>query len=272
MKFKEFFYLLGVRPKPRTYGYQIHRFQLTGYGEVEYAQWLHPHETRKVLSTEVIRELSKYLSPGDAAIDIGAHSGDSSIPIALSVGKSGYVFALEPNPYVFPVLKKNSELNPEKTNIVPLMFAATSTDGDYEFEYSDAGFCNGGFHRGISKWKHGHAFKLPVEGRNLQDYIRQHFPDIISRIRYIKVDAEGNDLEVLKSLENLIAGQKPYVMAEVFKKTSYEQRLSLLQFFEQQGYRVHKVQNESNLTGERIGSQNLMEWRHFDVFCIPERP
>lgn len=269
MKLKEFFYLLGMQPKPRVYGYKINTFELAEYGKVDYAQWLHPHEAEQMFSLDVIHQINKFLSPGDAAIDIGAHTGDTTIAIALSVGKSGCVLALEPNRYVFPVLKKNSELNPDKTNIVPLMFAATTEDGDYEFEYSDAGFCNGGLYPGISKWKHGHAFKLKVKGRNLQTFLSNHYPDVVSRLRYIKVDTEGSDLEVLRGISGLIREQKPYIRAEVFKKTSPEQRRNLLQFLKGHGYSVYLIESDSNYLGELVNDNNLTKWPHYDIFCVP---
>src|SRR6185295_7687850 len=109
-----------------------------------------------------IGALHGFLQPGDIAIDIGAHTGDSTLPMALAVGPAGTVFALGPNPYVFKVLEKNAGLNPSATHIVPLMFAAMPEDGEFEFEYSDEGYCNGGFHQGISRWTHGHFSKLRV--------------------------------------------------------------------------------------------------------------
>jgi FkbM family methyltransferase len=269
MKLKEFFFLLGMRPKPRVYGYKINTFDLAEYGKVDYAQWLHPSEQQQILSLAAVHQISKFLSPGDVAIDIGAHTGDTTIEIALSVGKSGCVFALEPNQYVFPVLKKNSELNRDKTNIVPSMFAATSENGEYEFEYSDAGFCNGGLYPGISKWKHGHAFKLKVEGKNLQSFLSNHYPDVVNRLRYIKVDTEGNDFEVLQSLSSLIREQKPFIKAEVFKMTSLEQRNNLLQFLKDHEYRVHLIESDSNYLGDLVTDENLMNWLHYDIFCVP---
>jgi FkbM family methyltransferase len=269
MKLKEFFFLLGMQPEPRVYGYKINTFDLAEYGKVDYAQWLHPHEEEQILSLDAVHQINKFLSPGDVAIDIGAHTGDSTIAIALSVGKCGCVFALEPNRYVFPVLKKNAELNPDKTNIVPLMFAATTADGDYEFEYSDAGFCNGGLYPGISKWKHGHAYKLKVEGRNLQSFLSNHYPDMVNRVRYIKVDTEGNDLEVLQGISGLIREQKPYIKAEVFKMTNAEQRRNLLKFLKDHEYRVHLIESDLNYLGDLVTDENLMKWLHYDIFCVP---
>ena len=61
---------------------------------------------------------------------------DSIIEIAtvvtdkdLVVIAEGPVLALEPNPYVFKVLARNATLNPGKTAILPLNFAATSDTG-----------------------------------------------------------------------------------------------------------------------------------------------
>src|SRR6185295_1168111 len=132
-----------------------------------------------------LEALRSFLRAGDVAIDIGAHTGDSTIPIALAVGPRGSVLALEPNPYVFKVLAVNAGLNPASTHIVPLMFAAMPEDGEFEFEYSDSGYCNGGFHQGISRWTHGHFSKLRVAGRNLPVYLRAHAPDALPKLRYV---------------------------------------------------------------------------------------
>ena len=166
MKLKDLPRALGFRSAPREYGYEILTFPLSAHGDVRFARWLHPGETPKSVTEASVDALRMFLREGDVAIDIGAHTGDSTLPVALAVGASGTVFALEPNPYVFKVLAVNAMLNPLSTRIVPLMFAAMPADGEFEFEYSDAGYCNGGFHQGLSPWKHGHFSTLRVEGRN----------------------------------------------------------------------------------------------------------
>ena len=47
MKLKELFYLLEVKPRPQTYGYEVGNFALPKDGNIQYAQWLHPRETGK---------------------------------------------------------------------------------------------------------------------------------------------------------------------------------------------------------------------------------
>jgi FkbM family methyltransferase len=269
VKTKELFYMLGFRPAPRRYGCEVVAFDLPREGRVEYARWLHPRETAKAILQEDVDQLRRFLAPGDVAIDIGAHTGDSSIPMALAVGQSGAVLALEPNPYVFPVLEKNSQLNRDKATILPLPFAATPEDGEYEFEYGDAGYCNGGLHEDVSWWKHGLAFKLKVSGKNLAGYLRREHPQLLARVRYIKVDAEGYDLKVLLSLSELIAERRPFLRAEVYKWTGREPREQMMQFLTGAGYSVWRVENEANLCGTVMDSGRMMEQDHYDIFAAP---
>lgn len=270
MKLRELFSLLGFRSLPKRYSYAISTFELPTYGQIQYAQWHHPAETEKIISQEIVEEIRKFISEGDVAIDIGAHTGDTTIPMAIAAGSKGCVFAIEPNSYVFPVLQKNSALNAGKTNIIPLMFAATSQAGDFEFEYSDEGFCNGGFHEGISKWRHGHAFKLKVRGENLQIYLEENYPELLPRISYLKVDAEGYDFAVLLSLEKLILSNRPFIKCEVYKHLNSAQRQRLFDFLAQKGYSIYKVEADDNYLGTSLTDKDMMNWRHFDIFCVPE--
>ena len=271
MKPRDLISILGIKPKPVKYGLEINSFEFAGDGRIEYAQWLHPAESKKEISQSAVDELRKFISPGAVAIDIGAHSGDSTIPMALAAGAGGCVLALEPNPYVFPVLEKNASLNSDKTNIIPLMFAATSVPGEYEFEYSDSGFCNGGLHEGISQWRHGHSFKLKVRGENLERYLEQHHADLISKIRYIKVDAEGYDYQILHSLGNLINRQRPSIKFEIYKHLNFEKRARLFDLLVGWDYDIFRIESESNYMGEKVTKENLTKWRHYDVFCLPRK-
>src|SRR5439155_22899042 len=110
MKLKEVLHLLGFLPGPQIYGREVRVFDLPRDGRVEYAQWLHPRETPKTITQESVDELRRFLGPGDVALDIGAHTGDSTIPIALAVGPTGCVLAVEPNGFVFPALEQNAQL------------------------------------------------------------------------------------------------------------------------------------------------------------------
>ncbi len=262
--------MLGFQPRPKRYGYDIRQFDVDGYGSVQYAQWLHPSESEKMIQAPAVNALCTFLEKGDFCIDIGAHSGDTALPMALAVGTSGLVLALEPNPYVFHVLNKNAVLNPDKTNIAPLMVAATPVDEDMVFEYSDAGFCNGGFHEGISKWKHGHAFKQTVTGIHLPSFLEKRYADRLDRLKFIKVDAEGYDLSILKSVRDIIVTFRPYLKTEVYIKTDDTYRKNMYDFLSSLGYSLYFGDDDAQLKGDPVTRDNMTALKHFDLFCVPQ--
>ena len=269
MQLKDILFLFGIKSKTREYGFSTETIKLPIDGELTIAQWQHPKSAKIEISLDEINSLRLFLKPGDAAIDIGAHSGDTAIPVALATGVSGTVLALEPNKYVFKILEKNSELTRNKGNIIPLPFAATPDDCTMEFEYSDPGFCNGGFHEGISKWKHGHNYKLQVDGKNLTKYLHLHYSSLISAIRYIKVDAEGFDCAVLESISEIIEKQNPFIRVEVYKHSDLSYRKRLYSFLKKFNYQIHLFGGAKNYAGQLVTEGNLMNWKHYDLFAIP---
>ena len=269
VKLKDLPRAFGFGSAPREYAHEIVTCTLPGVGDVRFARWLHPGETPKSITPASVDALRAFLREGDVAVDIGAHTGDSTLPIALAVGPRGAVFALEPNPYVFKVLELNATLNPALCRIVPLMFAAMPEDGEFDFEYSDSGYCNGGFHEGLSRWKHGHFSVLRVAGRNLAAYLRQHAPSDLERLRYVKIDTEGFDRTVVRSLAGLLRSARPYLKAELYKHLPDEARTGFHDDLRALGYRVFKC-GEIEYRGEELGPRDMSRWKHFDIFAIPE--
>ena len=270
MKLKDVPRALGFHGPPREYPHDVATFVLPADGEIEFARWQHPRERPKVVTQQSVDALRAFLREGDVAIDIGAHTGDSTLPIALAVGASGLVLALEPNPYVFKVLEVNAALNPGKTRVRPLMFAAMPADGRFEFEYSDSGYCNGGFHDRITRWKHGHFHRLSVEGRNLPEYLRVHAPEALPRLRYIKIDTEGFDRAVVQSMTGVIAAARPYIRTELYKHVSSADRDAYEADLRRLGYRLFKCEGETEYRGEELGPGAFRRWKHCDVFAVPQ--
>ena len=137
MKFRELFYLIGLKPKLRQYGYRVDSFDYAPGETVEFANWLHPAARPKRVEAAQVAALAEFLKPGDTAIDIGSHIGDTTVPMALAAGPEGCVFGFEPNPVAFAVLEANAALNPGRMRIVPLPYAAGDAPGKLVFNYSD---------------------------------------------------------------------------------------------------------------------------------------
>lgn len=272
MKLLDVLYGIGLKPRAREYPFALTNFQLERDGTVGFAQWQHPGALRwkTDITQAMVDEARRYIRPGDTAIDIGAHAGDSTLPLALAAGPTGSVFALEPNPYVFKVLLATTALNRRSTNIYPLMFAAAPEDGEIEFEYSDAGFCNGGRHEGMERWTHAHFFTLRVTGRNLERFLEREFPVAAAQLRFVKVDAEGFDRTVVGTLRALLARTRPFVRSEIFKHSPDAERAGFWRDLREMGYRVHRFVSDVEYRGEELAERDMTKWRHFDIFAVPE--
>lgn len=253
----------------QEYGYEVKTFLVEGIGNVEYAQWKHPFEGPKVISKSQVDFYRKLAQEDGFIIDIGAHTGDTTVPMGLAVGPKGLVLGVEPNQYVYKILAKNAQLNPELTNIVPLPFAATAEDGEFTFNYSDASFCNGGFLSEIESNQHGHKYTLPVVGKNIEKYLYDNYPDDLGRLQLLKIDAEGYDKEILKNFPRLLTEYKPNIMAECYKRLNQTERDELYDVIAGYGYTLYYLENfEADGEKKQINKSDMMTHRHFEILAV----
>ena len=185
-------------------------------------------------------------------IDIGAHTGDTTIPMALAAGPTGCTLALEPNPHVFKILEENSQLNPDKVNIDPQCWAATEEDGEFVFHYTDASFVNGGF-KTAQKWPlFRRQHPLTVEGRNLENVLHEEYSEWLHKLTYVKVDAEGYDKKILQSIRTVLEDTRPVIRTEVFRKLMSSERLELFDLLADIDYEVYHYEEAEEIQGRRL--------------------
>jgi FkbM family methyltransferase len=258
------------KPGFAEWGFAVREFSLPRDGVVQYAQWLHPLERTQTIAQEEVDGLRQFIQPGDFAIDVGAHTGDTTVPMALAAGRAGCVLALEPNPFVYKVLEMNAGLNPAATRIVPECFAATERDGAYVFYYGDASYCNGGIDN-RSTWNLlRRRYPLSVAGRNLLDVLRTEYAEWLPRLSYVKVDAEGYDDAVLRSILPVLRERQPVVRAEVFRKLSGTARRELFDLLAESGYEVFRFECGASPQGAPLRRDGLTREKHYDVLAIPK--
>lgn len=247
-------------------------FDLKGSGKVEFANWQNPLVPTITLTSPMVEFFKQFIKEGDLAIDIGANIGDTTVPMALCAGKTGLSLAFDPNPYVFKILKKNATLNLEKVNIVPLPYAISKQEEEFFFISSEASFGNGG----ISPTKdsqHG-KFVYPekVKGVNLTNLLKRDYPQWLQKLSFIKIDAEGYDKEIIKSISDLISKYKPVIIAESFGKATDEEKMELYDTIKKHQYEIFYFE-DFDINGRVIklsDKEDILKWKHtINIYSKP---
>jgi FkbM family methyltransferase len=268
MKFKELFYMLGLKPKVKSFGLDVVNISYGNNQTCEWALWKNP----KCPALPRIKDcdiLALFLELGDFAIDLGAHVGDTTLPISLCTGKEGLVLALEPNPATYKILQANSQLNQGLTNIAPINAAAMSEDGDYVFQYNEASLMNGGYQRGISRLKHASFYKIDVKGFNLSQLLTKNYSDRLKNLKFIKTDLEGSDYMVFLTIKDIIIQYMPVIQSEINGVMPRSVRVDYIKELKAIGYSIFSLNSEmldsiQILTRAMINSKDT-----FDIFAIP---
>ncbi len=211
----------------------------------------------------------KLLRPGDVTIDVGAHVGRHAFPMGALVGASGRVFCFEPLPQQFAVLDQRIRSvaagSSAAAEIVPFNLALGETDGEANFvvvpdfpEYS-----------GFRERKYGDSGlrteTIRVQVRRL-DAMRERF----GRVRYVKIDAEGAELHILRGARSLIAESRPVISFEFGNAALVNYPYTAadcFDFFDGLGYTVFSI------FGQALGRDEFIECAEgqyfWDYFGIP---
>ena len=156
------------------------------------------------------------------------------------------------------------------TNIKPFNCAISEEEDDFYYNSSEASFANGGIStEKISR--HGkHQLSQKIKGVNLDTFLHAHFADNLPKLTLIKVDTEGYDKEILKSIQPLIRKYRPILIAECFPKLNKDEREDLYHTIAKNGYELYYFQNidavEETL---KISVDDMERWKHFDIYALP---
>jgi len=236
-----------------------------------YHKWLHPYqgdwELTEVFDSVILNNLSKIITPNSTVIDIGAQAGNMSVAYSLFAKQ---VISFEPNPATFEVLEKNSQVNP---NIIPYNYAISDEEGALTFHYSDEGFCNGGFATrtefGIGVT--GHIVPIDVVAINFEKFVEENDIDL-GNISLIKIDAEGHDKDILKTLKKTISEHKPVLITEIYTGSNKNEIAELMSVIHSMGYKIYdEDKNDADIDnlGQEVLSPNDINPRSgHNLICI----
>lgn len=144
--------------------------------------------------------LTEHLRPGDVVVDIGANIGYFSLLAATCVGPTGRVLAFEPVPSIADMLTANVRRNDLPIEVHRVVVGEAPGTAEV-FRSADTNIGRSGTSGGAGRVSEG---TVPVvrAATALDEELWQ-------RIRFIKIDVEGDERHVLRGLEPVLAALSP---------------------------------------------------------------
>lgn len=165
-----------------------------------------------------------HIHKGDVVVDVGAHIGIFTVKAAHSVGMDGTVVAIEPDKENYSFLIANKDINNLK-NVIPICAALSNYCGKahlYSWKGMNAGYS--------IKEKHSSRYiEVPVF---TFDYLATKHG--FYKVDFLKIDAEGAELEVLKGSEKTLKRSSAKVVIAGYHATDNSE--AMRRFLESLGY------------------------------------
>jgi FkbM family methyltransferase len=204
---------------------------------------------------------------GAVVIDVGAHIGRHAIPLASLVGMQGACYGFEPIPSVRQELAANiSQSGLNNTIILPFALGEFNRIAEFNFIPNlpeESGLKKRHIYNAVPS-----EFQLiTVQVRRLDDVM-----PISANVKFIKMDVEGGELDVLRGSTRILNELRPIVAFECGAAgyLGYDANPDeIFEIFSSRGYSVYSI------TGIRIASVD--EFRHetttqrfWDYIAFPE--
>lgn len=186
--------------------------------------------------TKILRTI---LQDNDIFFDVGAYIGWYSLNASQKVGKKGKVFAFEPNPSVAKLLEANCRRN-KFNNIIIQKVALSDSNGYQDF------WMGGEDMLGSLKKENTSRFSKKIKSirvkiNTLDTFFKERK---IKKIRLIKIDAEGSDLQVIKGARSILKKFSPYLIIEVFgltQETDKKRDEEIISYLSRFGYKPYEL-------------------------------
>ena len=183
-----------------------------------------------------IKFLRRLLQPGQNVIDIGANYGVYTLSMAKKVGSTGRVWAFEPASSTARLLADGIAVN-GFAHVTLEQSALSSTPGTAQLSLNQNSELNALVH-GNPSTNASETVALTTLDECMRRYDWQN-------IDFVKIDAEGEESNILKGGERFFAELSPIVQYEV--KAGADMHMELVQYFAALGYDSYRLVPGLNL-------------------------
>lgn len=201
--------------------------------------------------TELVKKLVK---KGDTFVDVGANFGYYSVLGGFLVGNSGKVFSFEPNPRPFELLemsmKANGFLKPQSKNIFKL--GVSDKAGESSFSFKEGDFGGGSMFVPDSRKAKEQFSEVTIKLDSLDHVLVEE-----KELDFVKIDAEGAEVSVLKGMQSLIKRSPNIKILMEFYPNFIKKHIAISEFGEllkSMNLKIYKV-DKANL--KEIMLENL---------------
>lgn len=171
--------------------------------------------------------LQRYCRPGKVVVEVGANIGGHTVTIARSVGATGRVVAIEPQPIVFQCLCANLALNCV-LNVDALNCGCAESGRALVLPAVD--YAKEGNFGGIALQSQSTGPSISVRCESLDNLLHD-----FRQVDFIKIDVEGMEQEVLAGSTQVIECFKPVLYVENDRP---QKSKSLVEMVHALGYRA----------------------------------
>lgn len=237
----------GEYPSPLSDGHPVVLEDAYGIRFVLYPWDRRPIDT--LLSREFYRSefkgIGKLLRPGDTVFDVGASIGLHSVFMSRLITPSGSLYAFEPVPDTYWMLRETLALN-RCGNVVPLQLAVSDKVGAvtmnlFELQYCDYNTMGCPVMPGLDGQPVRPSTSTLVESQTLDNFCLQ---EGIDRVDFLKVDVEGFEKHVLTGSQGLLAHERigliSFEISEDPLKGAGVVAQEVFQLLESYGYRSYR--------------------------------
>lgn len=189
--------------------------------------------------TNMLPLLNPYIHKGFTVVDVGAYVGDHTEYYVNRVGRTGKVYAFEPNPPAFECLKYNMDRYP---NVACLNVGASDRPHGMALATDP--------NMGASHAVEGDTVKcITIDSLELAE------------CHFIKMDCEGMEIQALDGAKATIAKHRPTMLIEVNRGALKRQGASaeaLFMWLDVHGYTYRNIYAGQGLNDEQL-----------DILCVP---
>jgi FkbM family methyltransferase len=171
------------------------------------------------------------------ALDIGANIGNHSVYFSEFFGS---VYAFEPNPRTFALLKVNSEFACFKKNIKCFNFGLSDSNGHLLFKSNRSNTGGSTIVNASSKNTNDSVFFIDVKRADDIEKLLE------SDISLIKIDIEGHELSALKGASEIIQKNKPIILFEQHTDNFVNGTSSVVDYLRELNYKFFTIEQSFN--------------------------